>query len=80
MGDIVLARVTRLQTRQVAMAILVVGGRVCADAFAGVVRREDVRGWEVDRVLVGEAFRVGDVVRGVVVRALHTSHVVRSPF
>ena len=47
-----------------------VGKTVCADAFAGVVRREDVRGWEVDRVVLGEGFRVGDVVRGVVVSGL----------
>ncbi|MCJ1420574.1 exosome 3'-_5 exonuclease subunit ski4 (Csl4) [Xylographa parallela] len=66
-NDVVLARVTRLQSRQVTVAILVVGKTVCADAFAGVVRREDVRGWEVDRVVLGEGFRVGDVVRGVVI-------------
>ncbi|MCJ1431279.1 exosome 3'-_5 exonuclease subunit ski4 (Csl4) [Xylographa pallens] len=66
-NDIVLARVTRLQSRQVTVAILVVGDTVCADAFAGVVRREDVRGWEVDRVVLGEGFRVGDVLRGVVI-------------
>lgn len=66
-NDIVLAKVTRLQTRQVTVAILVVGETVCADSFVGVVRREDVRGWEIDRVVVGEGFRVGDVIRAVVV-------------
>lgn len=39
------------------------------DDFAGVVRREDVRGLEIDKVVVAEAFRVGDLVRGVVVSA-----------
>ena len=62
-----LARVTRLQERQANVAILIVGEHVCADAFAGVVRREDVRGWEVDKVKIEESFRVGDLVRGVVV-------------
>ncbi|MCJ1394846.1 exosome 3'-_5 exonuclease subunit ski4 (Csl4) [Xylographa bjoerkii] len=66
-NDVVLARVARLQTRQITVAILVVGEAVCADSFAGVVRKEDVRGWEVDRVVLGEGFRVGDVIRGVVV-------------
>lgn len=42
-------------------------GVPCADDFAAVIRREDVRGWEVDRVRVEESFAVGDVVRGVVV-------------
>ncbi len=32
-----------------------------------MVRREDVRATEKDRVVVGEGFRVGDLVRGVVV-------------
>lgn len=41
--------------------------QVCADSWQGVVRREDVRGWEKDKVVVGEGFRVGDLVRGVVV-------------
>ncbi len=53
------------------MAILVVGdgeaGRVCADEWAGVLRREDVRATEKEKVVIGESFRVGDVVRGVVV-------------
>ena len=66
-NSIVLARVTRLQARQATLAILVVDGAACADAFPGVVRKEDVRGWEVDKVVIGEAFRVGDVVRAVVV-------------
>jgi exosome complex component CSL4 len=63
----VIARVTRLQTRQATLAILVVGEAVCADAIMAVVRREDVRGWEIDKVIMGESVRVGDLVRGVVV-------------
>ena len=64
---VVLAKVTRLQQRQANVAIVVVNETVCADEFAGMVRREDVRGWEVDRVKVEEMFRVGDVIRAVVV-------------
>ena len=40
---------------------------MCADDFAGVIRREDVRGWEIDKVRMEESFAVGDVVRAVVV-------------
>jgi len=64
--DTVLARVTRVQAQQIAVTVQVVGGAVCADGFAAVVRREDVRGWEADRVVMAEAFRVGDVLRAVV--------------
>lgn len=51
-----------------------VGETVCADGFVGVVRREDVRGWEVDRVVCGEGFRVGDVVRSVVVSGFSSGY------
>ena len=64
---IVLAKVTRLQQRQANVSIVVVDETVCSDEFAGVVRREDVRGWEVDKVKVEEMFRIGDVIRAVVV-------------
>ncbi|MCJ1483453.1 exosome 3'-_5 exonuclease subunit ski4 (Csl4) [Schaereria dolodes] len=66
-GSIVLCRVTRIQTRQVTVAIVVVGEDVCADDFAGVIRREDVRAMEKDKVVVAEGFRVGDAVRAEVI-------------
>lgn len=69
-GGVVLCRVTRLTPRQVDVRILQVGDQVCGDEWAGVVRREDVRATEKDKVLVGEGFRVGDVVRAIVVSLL----------
>lgn len=61
--------------KQVNVAILVVGEKefavegsgVCADQWAGVVRKEDIRALERDKVKVQEAFRVGDLGRGEVV-------------
>ena len=46
------------------------GEDVCGEGGMGVVRREDVRATEKERVVCGEGFRVGDVVRGVVVSGL----------
>ena len=66
-NSIVICKVTRLQPRQAGVEILVVDDEVCADSWNGVVRREDVRGYEKDKVVMGESFRVGDLVRGVVV-------------
>lgn len=43
------------------------GGCVCADEWAAVIRKEDVRATEKEKVVTAEGFRVGDVVRGVVV-------------
>lgn len=67
--------------RQVNVAILVVydssegvkgdgvGGEgiVCADEVQGVVRKEDVRATEKEKVVLGEGFRVGDLVRAIVI-------------
>ena len=61
------ARVTLLQQLQANVSILVVDDFVCADEFAGVVRKEDVRGWETDKIKIDEMYRVGDIVRAVVV-------------
>lgn len=55
------------------MVILAVGREdgdgedVCGDEWQAVVRKEDVRATEKEKVVCAEGFRVGDVVRGVVV-------------
>ncbi|KAL8822872.1 MAG: hypothetical protein Q9191_006400 [Dirinaria sp. TL-2023a] len=66
-GSIVLARVTRCMVRQTNVAILVVDEEVCADEWSGVVRREDVKATEKEKVVVGDSFRVGDLVRAEVI-------------
>ena len=40
---------------------------MCADDWQGVVRKEDVRATEKEKVFCADGFRVGDVVRGLVV-------------
>ncbi|KAJ5587519.1 uncharacterized protein N7459_003284 [Penicillium hispanicum] len=98
--SIVLARVTRVQKRQVTVSILVVLDdtpapnadlpRSASDndnvasiltsaanpenhsstdelRFQALIRKEDVRAVEKDRVVMDEMFRVGDIVRGSVI-------------
>lgn len=95
--SIVLARVTRVQKRQVTVSILVVLDDTTAAAtasssdndniaailtsaanpenhntsdelrFQALIRKEDVRAVEKDRVVLEDMFRVGDVVRGSVI-------------
>lgn len=43
---------------------------MCADEFQGVIRKEDVRATEKDKVVLGASFVPGDVVRACVVRSL----------
>ena len=71
--SIVLGRVTRVQRERCTIGIAVVDGEVInsgvagGEGMTGVVRKEDVRGMEKDKVVMGEMFRVGDLVRGVVI-------------
>lgn len=65
--SIVLARVTRLGQRFASVEILVISDAVCREPFQGMIRREDVRATEKDKVKIEESFRVGDLVRGVVI-------------
>jgi exosome complex component CSL4 len=65
--SIVLARITRLTPRFATCEILVIGDVVCREAFQGQIRREDIRATEKDKIRVEESFRVGDLIRAVVI-------------
>jgi len=69
-GTVVLGRITRLNARQANLSILALGAsgeHTCRDAFPGIIRQQDIRATEIDKVKVHESFRVGDVVRAVVI-------------
>ncbi|KAI1632044.1 exosome component EXOSC1/CSL4-domain-containing protein, partial [Biscogniauxia mediterranea] len=66
--NVVLCRVTRITPRQASVAILVVGDTVLEAEWQGVIRVQDVRATEKDRVKIYESFRPGDIVRAQVVR------------
>ncbi|KZO90325.1 hypothetical protein CALVIDRAFT_408785 [Calocera viscosa TUFC12733] len=64
-GSIVLGKITHLSPTAATLAILVVDGLSlpATDEFVGVIRSQDVRSTEKDRIRIGECFRGGDVVR-----------------
>ncbi|KAI0536562.1 hypothetical protein GGR58DRAFT_383205 [Xylaria digitata] len=66
-GNIVLCRVTRITPREATVSILVVGDAVLSAQWQGVVRVQDVRATEKDRVKIYESFRPGDIVRAQVI-------------
>lgn len=69
-GTVVLGNITRTNSRQATISILALGAGgedVCRDAFPGLIRQQDIRATEVDKVKVTESFRIGDVVRAVVI-------------
>jgi exosome complex component CSL4 len=65
----ILGRITRLTPRLATLDILALNNPPisCRTSFTGLIRREDVRAYEKEKVDIHEAFRVGDVVRGEVV-------------
>lgn len=52
------------------MSIAVVNGIPLppGEEFVGIIRVQDVRATDKDRVKIGECFRGGDVIKGLVVR------------
>lgn len=69
-GSVVLGIITRLSPLQATLSITVVDGVPLSpgEEFTGVVRAQDIRAAEKDKVRMGDCFRGGDVVRGIVVR------------
>lgn len=68
-NSIVLGSVTRLSPLQALLSISVVDGVPLppGEEFIGVIRTQDVRATEKDRVKIGDCFRGGDVVKGLVI-------------
>ncbi|KAI0271330.1 hypothetical protein BC834DRAFT_858939 [Gloeopeniophorella convolvens] len=68
-NSVVLGSITRLSPQQATISITVVDGVPLppGEDFTGVIRVQDIRATEKDKVKVGDCFRGGDVVRGSVI-------------
>lgn len=64
-----LGSITRLSPQQAVVSITVVDGVPLppGEDFTGVIRVQDIRATEKDKVKVGDCFRGGDVIKGQVV-------------
>lgn len=65
--DVVYARVIRTNYNQAYVDILCIGDIELPTPLKGVIRREDIRETEVDKVVVQEFFKSMDIVRATVV-------------
>ena len=75
-NSLILGTVTRLSPLQAVVAISVVDGIPLppGEEFTGVIRTQDIRATEKDKVKIADCFRGGDVVKGLVVsRTPHTA-------
>ncbi|KZZ88345.1 exosomal core protein CSL4 [Moelleriella libera RCEF 2490] len=66
-NNVVLARVVRLMPKQAIVVIQQVGDTVLQTEWQGVIRVQDVRATEKDKVKMHESFKPGDIVRAQVI-------------
>jgi exosome complex component CSL4 len=77
-GTTVLCRITRVQQRQASASILVVNPTPASVVpytsstndelqYQALLRREDIRSFEKDRVVMNDMFRVGDIIRAFII-------------
>ncbi|KAH1033011.1 hypothetical protein J1N35_045185 [Gossypium stocksii] len=65
-GLVVIARVTKVMARTASTDIMCVGPKSVREKFTGIIRQQDVRATEIDKVDMHLSFRPGDIVRAVV--------------
>mmetsp|Transcript_17962 Transcript_17962/g.29133 ORF Transcript_17962/g.29133 Transcript_17962/m.29133 type:complete len:194 (+) Transcript_17962:2244-2825(+) len=66
-NDIVTCKVLKVNSRFATCEIACVGSRnVPGTGFKGIIRKENVRGFEIDRVEMHKSFRPRDIVRAMV--------------
>jgi exosome complex component CSL4 len=68
-NSIVIGTVTRLNSQQATISIGVVDGIPLphGEDYTGVIRSQDIRATEKDKIKIGDCFRGGDIVKGQVV-------------
>lgn len=62
-GDVVTVKVSRVAQTTASCLIMCVGTRALDQEFKGVIRQQDVRATEIDKVVMYDCFRPGDIVR-----------------
>ncbi|OAY82725.1 exosome complex component CSL4 [Ananas comosus] len=65
-GSIVVARVTKVMARIASADIMCVQSKAVREKFTGIIRQQDVRATEIDKVDMYQSFRPGDIVRALV--------------
>lgn len=67
-GDIVTAMVTSVNQRFAKCVLKCIGDVVLTRPYRGILRKEDVRATEKDRIELYKSFRPGDIILARVVR------------
>ena len=62
-NDVVFAKCVKIRDKMAQFDVLVCDGKPLKTDFSGIVRQQDVRKTEIDKVVIEESFVPGDVVR-----------------
>jgi len=73
-SDRIFGRIVRLGSNQATVEIISVGDRILAQSSRGIIRREDVRASEIDKLFMHECFRPGDIVSARVISLGDSRH------
>ncbi|KAF7817779.1 Exosome complex component CSL4 [Senna tora] len=65
-GSVIIARVTKVLAKTASADIMCVGPKSVREKFTGIIRQQDVRATEIDKVDMYLSFRPGDIVRALV--------------
>ena len=65
--DIVICRVIKITMMQATVDILSVDGIDLLQSSKGIIRREDVRLSEIDKIIMQDCFLPGDIIRAIVI-------------
>ncbi|MQM09300.1 hypothetical protein Taro_042167 [Colocasia esculenta] len=65
-GSVVIGRVTKVMARMASVDIMCVDSKSVREKFTGIIRQQDVRATEIDKVDIYLSFRPGDIVRALV--------------
>ncbi|PWA68143.1 nucleic acid-binding, OB-fold-like protein [Artemisia annua] len=66
-GCVVIARVTKVMARMASADVMCVGSKSVREKFSGIIRQQDVRATEIDKVDMHTSFRPGDIVKASVI-------------
>ncbi|CAD5190404.1 uncharacterized protein LOC135582985 isoform X2 [Musa acuminata AAA Group] len=65
-GSVVIARVTKVMARMASADIMCVESKAVREKFTGIIRQQDVRATEIDKVDMYLSFHPGDIIRALV--------------
>ncbi|MED6197837.1 hypothetical protein PIB30_060503 [Stylosanthes scabra] len=65
-GSLVIARITKVMAKTASADIMCVGPKSVREKFTGIIRQQDVRATEIDKVDMHLSFRPGDIVKALV--------------